>query len=233
MASTVYSTNVSVHCKETTCGVRAPPLPLTVCGDFEYLQDLHISGIKSLPEVRSQVWLLNAEFSSPDSTRRKEGVYLDILVYIVCIWCSPEAAHRLLAHRDRKIGSEDWNSSAFRLTRERTSVKCRHQQHFVSIAHLSHGDYYLSLRLLVDGQWRYRTIIVLGLDSTANEGPVKILYKYLVLINVFPEMKLLFPKQNYNVLSPISYTYTLYLWEIYIFPGSVCLFCCREICGPI
>ncbi len=26
-----------------------------------------------------------------------------------------------------------------------------------------------------------------------------------------------------------------YLWEIYIFPGSVCLFCCREIrvCGPI
>ncbi len=25
----------------------------------------------------------------------------------------------------------------------------------------------------------------------------------------------------------------LYLWEIYIFPGSVYLFCCREICGPI
>ncbi len=25
----------------------------------------------------------------------------------------------------------------------------------------------------------------------------------------------------------------LYLWEIYIFPRSVCLFCCREICGPI
>jgi hypothetical protein len=24
-----------------------------------------------------------------------------------------------------------------------------------------------------------------------------------------------------------------YLWDIYIFPGSVCLFCCREICGPI
>ncbi len=23
------------------------------------------------------------------------------------------------------------------------------------------------------------------------------------------------------------------LWEIYIFPGLVCLFCCREICGPI
>jgi hypothetical protein len=25
----------------------------------------------------------------------------------------------------------------------------------------------------------------------------------------------------------------IYLWEIYIFPGSVCLFCCREICGLI
>ncbi len=24
-----------------------------------------------------------------------------------------------------------------------------------------------------------------------------------------------------------------YLWEIYIIPGSVYLFCCREICGPI
>ncbi len=25
----------------------------------------------------------------------------------------------------------------------------------------------------------------------------------------------------------------IYLWEIYIFQGSVCLFCCWEICGPI
>jgi hypothetical protein len=43
---------------------------------------------------------------------------------------------------------------------------------------------------------------------TANEGPVKILYKYLVPIYVFPEMKLLFPRQNYNDLSPpSSYTH--------------------------
>ncbi len=42
---------------------------------------------------------------------------------------------------------------------------------------------------------------------TANEGPVKIQYKCLVPIYVFPEMKLLFPKQNYNVLSPSSYTH--------------------------
>ncbi len=25
----------------------------------------------------------------------------------------------------------------------------------------------------------------------------------------------------------------IYLWEIYIFPGSIYLFCCREISGPI
>jgi hypothetical protein len=42
---------------------------------------------------------------------------------------------------------------------------------------------------------------------TANEGLVKILYKCLVPIYAFPEMKLLFPKQNCNVLSPSSYTH--------------------------
>jgi hypothetical protein len=41
---------------------------------------------------------------------------------------------------------------------------------------------------------------------TANEVPVRINYKCLVPIYVFPEMKLLFPKQNYNLLSPSSYT---------------------------
>ncbi len=35
---------------------------------------------------------------------------------------------------------------------------------------------------------------------------MKILYKCLVPIYVFPEMKLLLPKQNYNVLSPSSFT---------------------------
>jgi hypothetical protein len=44
---------------------------------------------------------------------------------------------------------------------------------------------------------------------TTNEGPpVRIQYKCLVPIYVFPEINLLFPKQNYNVLSPSSYTHT-------------------------
>ncbi len=72
-------------------------------------------------------------------------------------------------------------------------------------------------------------------SSTANEGPMRIQYKCLVPIYVFPKKKLLFPRQNYNVLSPSSYTHSyMYLWEIfYIFSESVCLFCCREVCGPI
>ncbi len=40
----------------------------------------------------------------------------------------------------------------------------------------------------------------------ANEGPVRTQYKCLVPIYVFTEMKLLFPKQNFTVLSPSSYT---------------------------
>jgi hypothetical protein len=36
------------------------------------------------------------------------------------------------------------------------------------------------------------------------KGPVGIQYQCPVLIYVFPEMKLLFPKQNYNILSPCS-----------------------------
>jgi hypothetical protein len=42
---------------------------------------------------------------------------------------------------------------------------------------------------------------------TANEGLVRIQYKCLVPIYVFLQMKLLFPKQNYTVLSSSSYTH--------------------------
>ncbi len=67
---------------------------------------------------------------------------------------------------------------------------------------------------------------------TANEGPVRIQYKCLGPFNVFPEMKLLFPKQNNNVLSQFLHSYICERF-IYIFPGPFCLFCCREICGLI
>ncbi len=60
------------------------------------------------------------------------------------------------------------------------------------------------------------------LHHIANEGPLRIQYKCLVPIYVFPEMKLLFPKQSYNFLfpkqsynflSPSSYTYVDRSWE--------------------
>jgi hypothetical protein len=38
-------------------------------------------------------------------------------------------------------------------------------------------------------------------------------------------------KRNCAALFPIP-TF-MYLWEIYIFPGSVCLFGCTKICRPI
>ncbi len=50
---------------------------------------------------------------------------------------------------------------------------------------------------------------------------------------VFPDIKLLFLKQNYNVLSPSYYTHISVRDLQNIFTGSVCLFCCRKICGPI
>jgi hypothetical protein len=39
--------------------------------------------------------------------------------------------------------------------------------------------------------------------------------------------------QNRIIMFSFPVPTLIYLWEIYIFPGSVCLFCCREICGPI
>jgi hypothetical protein len=67
---------------------------------------------------------------------------------------------------------------------------------------------------------------------TANEGPVRIPYKYLVPIYVFPEMKLLFPKQNYNVLSPSSYNH-ISVRDLYISRIGLPISCCMKICGPI
>jgi hypothetical protein len=50
---------------------------------------------------------------------------------------------------------------------------------------------------------------------TANEGLARIQYKCLVPIYEFLEMKLLFPIQNYNVLSPSSSTF-ISVRDVYI-----------------
>ncbi len=39
--------------------------------------------------------------------------------------------------------------------------------------------------------------------------------------------------QNRIIMFCLPVPTLIYLWDIYIFPGSVCLFCCRGICGPI
>ncbi len=66
---------------------------------------------------------------------------------------------------------------------------------------------------------------------TANEGPVRTQYKCLVPVHVFPEKKLLFPKQKYNVLSPSSYTHKS---VIGLYNSRIDLpILLQEICGPI
>jgi hypothetical protein len=66
---------------------------------------------------------------------------------------------------------------------------------------------------------------------TANEGPVRIQYKYLVPVFGFPEMKLLFPKQNFNALSTSSYTHVS-VRDLYISRIGLPILL-QEICGPI
>jgi hypothetical protein len=39
--------------------------------------------------------------------------------------------------------------------------------------------------------------------------------------------------QNRIIMFCLLIPTLIYLWEIYIFPGWVCLFCCSQICGPI
>jgi hypothetical protein len=49
--------------------------------------------------------------------------------------------------------------------------------------------------------------VIFILTCITYEGPVRIQNKCLVPIYAFPEMKPLFPKQNYNVLFLSSYTH--------------------------
>jgi hypothetical protein len=71
---------------------------------------------------------------------------------------------------------------------------------------------HIRCRLLAD---HMRTIYGTYVTHTANEGPVRIQYKCMLSIYVFPVMKLLFLKQNYNVLSPSSYTH-ISVGDLYI-----------------
>ncbi len=68
-----------------------------------------------------------------------------------------------------------------------------------------------------------------------GKGPLWFI-KILVMFYVFQKWNCaasLFPKQNYNVLSPKFRIHIQYLWAIYILPGSVLLFCCSQKGRPI
>jgi hypothetical protein len=57
---------------------------------------------------------------------------------------------------------------------------------------------------------------LLSCELLANPAVVRIQYKCLVPIYVFPQMILLIPKQNYNVLSPSSYNH-ISVRDLYIY----------------
>jgi hypothetical protein len=63
------------------------------------------------------------------------------------------------------------------------------------------------------------------------KGPVRIQYRCLVPISAFPEMKLLFPKQNYNVVSLSSYT-RISVRDLYISRIDLPILLQGNMCGP-
>ncbi len=78
--------------------------------------------------------------------------------------------------------------------------------------------------------------ILLKLNSTqilytAIEGPVRIQCKYLDSDLCFPrnETARLRCLQNIIIMFCLLISTFMYLWAIYIFPGSVCIFCCSQI----
>jgi hypothetical protein len=76
-----------------------------------------------------------------------------------------------------------------------------------------------------------------GWDQLSTALQMKGRYKCLVPIYIFTEMKLrnAHPRyfQNRIIMFCLTIFTFMYLWAIYIFPGSVCLFCCSQICRLI
>jgi hypothetical protein len=108
--------------------------------------------------------------------------------------------------------SQKWNCEALLFPKQNYNVLSPN-----SYSHISVKDLYISRMVClfccsqICGLWEYiirsQTHEYRNWDCTENEGPVRIQYKCLVPIYVFSEIKLLFPKHNYNVLSPSSYTH--------------------------
>ena len=69
---------------------------------------------------------------------------------------------------------------------EATYIACRHKQQL-----LPSTKQELPAWIYVRGKVQFESMCCLqGIECTANEGPVRIQYKCLVSIYVFPEMKL-------------------------------------------
>ncbi len=91
------------------------------------------------------------------------------------------------------------------------------------------------IMLLISFFWKIKCfLVILKLSCcTANEGPVRIQMSgsYLCIPNNETVEPPYFQNRITMLYCPIPTL--IYLWEIYIFLGCVCLFCCGQICELI
>ncbi len=96
---------------------------------------------------------------------------------------------------------------------------------------------FLILRRLAYFTFQFSAGWVIDNEVNPRWGPEQMKGRWQSNINVlFPFMyyhKWNCYFQNRMIMFSLQDPTLLYLWEIYIFPGSICLFCCREICGQI
>ncbi len=74
-------------------------------------------------------------------------------------------------------------------------------------------------------------VLLVLFNTSKNNSPVLWTSPVYTAKNQYRKYKQIFQKRNCAATAPIS-TF-MCLWAIYIFPPSICLFCCRKYCEPI
>ncbi len=79
--------------------------------------------------------------------------------------------------------------------------------------------------------WLFSSLYLAHCKWRADENPTEMSGFHLCI----PRNETVQPSyfQNRIIMFCLPITTLVYLWEIYIFPGLVCLFCSRQIYGPI
>ncbi len=73
----------------------------------------------------------------------------------------------------------------------------------------------------------YSNTVLLHCKWRASENPINVWFPFMY------SHKWNCYFQNRIIMFCLPVPTLIYLWEIFLFPRYVCLFCCRKICGPI